>query len=323
MLIGELLDVVTVWKRSQRPSRLPLSPAVDLRGGVMRRVLSGRCGLLASLGSPPSPGIWCGHDCTRPWSRSGKAPSSITLASRAGLAQRSLFLRIGRRCLIQCNCRLELPPAFDSPWLCSSITSSFSSMTCKRAKRSADLSALSRPTSNACRQGTANVCYCFENAFLELLFLTDPSEASSSAIARTGLLQRAAWRELGTCPLGIAWRLDRHEVKPSFPTWPFRPPYLPEAMHIPVAVESDNLATPLLFQSPGTEPPAEWPFDRRGTLQKAAGLRRIDSVLLTSPRGFSPGPVFLSVLQATGCSIETGYRSRLGFVPSPPTRRWR
>jgi hypothetical protein len=159
---------------------------------------------------------------------------------------------------------------------------------------------------NHAGQGTANICYCFENAFLELLFLTEASDASSPAIARTGLLQRAGWRQLGTCPIGIAWRLDQQETSPSFATWPFRPPYLRETMHIPVAVESDDLAAPLLFQSPGTEPPAEWPPERRGMLQKASGLRSIAKVLLTSPRGFEPGPVLTTMLAATGCVCEEG-----------------
>lgn len=155
-------------------------------------------------------------------------------------------------------------------------------------------------------QGTANICYCFENAFLELLVLTDADEASSAAIARTGLLQRADWRELRTCPLGIAWRLDHQEAPPAFPTWPFRPPYLPATRAIPVAVESDNLAAPLLFQSPGTEAPAAWAPERRGTLQTAAGLRRIVQVLLSSPKGFRPGPTLTGVLAATGGLIEEG-----------------
>ncbi len=100
-------------------------------------------------------------------------------------------------------------------------------------------------------QGTANICYCFENAFLELLVLTDRSQAESPAIARTGLARRASWRETGACPVGIAWRRDRQEAPPSFSTWQFRPPYLPDGMHIPVADESDDPTVPLLFQSPG------------------------------------------------------------------------
>ncbi len=155
-------------------------------------------------------------------------------------------------------------------------------------------------------QGTANICYCFENAFLELLYLKDMSEAESPAIARTGLAQRASWRELGTCPVGIAWRLVQQEAPPFFATWQFRPPYLPDTMHIPVAVESDDPAVPLLFQSPGYAPPIEWPIERRGALQEKAGLRRISKVLLTSPRGFVPGAVLSKVMAATDCILEEG-----------------
>ncbi len=155
-------------------------------------------------------------------------------------------------------------------------------------------------------QGTANICYCFENAFLELLFLTDRSEAESPAIARAGLAQRASWRELGTCPIGIAWRLDRQDAPPSFATWQFRPPYLLDTMHIPVAVESDDPAVPLLFQSPGHAPPLEWQAERRGKLQEAAGFRRISKVLLTSPSGFVPGAALKEVMAASDCLLEEG-----------------
>ncbi len=77
-------------------------------------------------------------------------------------------------------------------------------------------------------------------------------------------------------------------------------------MCIPVAVESDDLTAPLLFQSPGTEPPTEWPPERRGMLQRASSLRSITKVLLTSPQGFRPGPVLTYVLAAIGCVVEEG-----------------
>ncbi len=232
MLIGELLDVVTVWKRSQRPLGSHCLQRSICGGASCGECYPGRCGLLASLGSPPSPGIWCGHDCTRPWSRSGKAPSSITLASRAALAQRSLFLRIGRRCLIQCNCRLELPPAFDSPWLCSSITSSFSSMTCKPPKRSADLSALSRPTvermsakgppTSVTASRTRSLNCCFSRIHRKPVHRLLPYGALAA-----GCLARTRHLSVRDC---MAARSTRSETVVS--TWPFRPPYLPEAMHI-------------------------------------------------------------------------------------------
>ncbi len=77
-------------------------------------------------------------------------------------------------------------------------------------------------------------------------------------------------------------------------------------MHIPVAVESDDPAVPLLFQSPGHAPPLEWQAERRGKLQEAAGFRRISKVLLTSPRGFVPGAALKEVMAASDCFLEEG-----------------
>lgn len=127
-------------------------------------------------------------------------------------------------------------------------------------------------------QGTTNICYALENAFLELLWITDAQEARGDLIRRTGLYERSCWRENNANPFGLAWRAP----SPADPiaTWPYAPPYLPEGMHIPVAVDSDDLAQPFLFQSPGRQPPSAWPAARRGVLQGPTGLRRIQQVLL-------------------------------------------
>lgn len=123
-------------------------------------------------------------------------------------------------------------------------------------------------------QGTANVCYAFDNAFLELIWLTDEAEARSAAIRRTGLLQRAQWRSLGTCPVGIAYRLTSEEAAP-FETWDFRPPYLPQGMSIPMAVETEDPHRALVFQSPGRDAPAAWPASRQNGLQRSSGRTRL------------------------------------------------
>jgi len=117
-------------------------------------------------------------------------------------------------------------------------------------------------------QGTSNICYCFENAFLEILWLEDEAEARSPAIERTKLADRA----LGNAnPFGIAWRGDA-----NVPVWDFKPPYLPEGVSIPMAVASDDADLPLLFSFPGSKPPSEMPPERHGDMQKEAGFERLE-----------------------------------------------
>ncbi|HSK41670.1 MAG TPA: VOC family protein, partial [Arenibaculum sp.] len=42
-------------------------------------------------------------------------------------------------------------------------------------------------------QGTANVCYCLDDAYLELLWVDDAAAVASEAVAPTRLAERAAW----------------------------------------------------------------------------------------------------------------------------------
>jgi hypothetical protein len=44
----------------------------------------------------------------------------------------------------------------------------------------------------------------------------------------------------------------------------------------------------MMFRSPGTAPPAEWPTDRRGNLQRSAGFSTVSAVTLYVPRQVTP-----------------------------------
>jgi hypothetical protein len=138
-------------------------------------------------------------------------------------------------------------------------------------------------------QGTANVCFAFDDAYLELLWLTDEAEARSDAVRRTRLADRAAWRTAGTCPFGFAWR-GPADVE----TWPYQPPYLP--FPIPVAVASDDPRQPMWFQSPGTTTPLDWPAERRGRLQHDAGFLTLGRPTLHHPPDHPPTAAFVGRL---------------------------
>ena len=137
-------------------------------------------------------------------------------------------------------------------------------------------------------QGTSNLCYCFDNAYLELLWLRDPSEAERPPAARTGLAARANWRNSGASPFGIALRGTEVGGALPFDCYDYPAPYLPAGRAIAVARSSDDPRRPFLFKSPGSRRPADWDDGRAGARQSAAGLAEIVGLHLDLPVGVEP-----------------------------------
>lgn len=148
-------------------------------------------------------------------------------------------------------------------------------------------------------QGTANVCFCFDNAYLELLWVADADEAATCALARCGLAARADWRRTGASPFGIALRSADPGAAAPFPCWDYAAPFLPAGMAIPVATAGDDPRQPLLFRSPGNARPDRWTDGRAGARQTVAGLAEIVSARLGFPEGVAPDPAF-EMLAARG-----------------------
>ncbi|HZS05256.1 MAG TPA: VOC family protein [Blastocatellia bacterium] len=97
-------------------------------------------------------------------------------------------------------------------------------------------------------QGTANRRFFFHNAFLELLWVHNPQEAQSEAIRPLHLWERWSGRGKETCPFGFIFRPAGQEPGgPPFPTWEYRPSYLPEPLSIEVGTNADTLTEPMLF----------------------------------------------------------------------------
>lgn len=140
-------------------------------------------------------------------------------------------------------------------------------------------------------QGTANACYCFDNAYLELLWAVDDAELAAPAVARTRLGERSRWPKTGASPFGLAVRRKDGGTLP-FETWPYEAPFLPAGLSLPVAVASDDPAQPMLFQSPGTARPDQWANGRAGDRQTSARLAEITSVELAFPAGTEPADAF-------------------------------
>jgi hypothetical protein len=167
-------------------------------------------------------------------------------------------------------------------------------------------------------QGTANACFVFENAYLELLWVDSEEAARSSPIARTRLWERSRWRHGDGCPFGIAWRGELDSAR----TWPFTPPYLPAGVAISVAVDSDDAQQPMMFSFPGSQAPSQWPASRHLGFQRAGGWTRIEAVELIRPSAASaPTLEAIAASMQPPVTLHTGahhaVRLKLGRVDGP------
>ncbi|MEX0676911.1 MAG: VOC family protein [Pirellulales bacterium] len=140
-------------------------------------------------------------------------------------------------------------------------------------------------------QGTANRRFFFENAFLELLWVEDPTETQSALVRRTGLWERWSNRCDGASPFGVCLRSAGTEPSGApFATWEYRPPYLPAPLVIHMSASSQISQSPLLFYIAfGRRPDADDP-SRRQPLKHPAGLRAITRLEIAVPMGSQSHP---------------------------------
>lgn len=159
-------------------------------------------------------------------------------------------------------------------------------------------------------QGTANACFCFDNMFVELLWMIDPIEALSEPILRTGLESRSRWKTAGTCPFGIAWRDDNEKV---IKTWEFAPPYLPVGVTIDVAIDGDDPRQPMMFTFPGSKAPVSGDPARKSALQHAAGFETVSKLILTLPFGIEPSASLNHIAQKCSPQLVTQHGANYGL----------
>jgi hypothetical protein len=163
-------------------------------------------------------------------------------------------------------------------------------------------------------QGTANRRFFFGNAYLELLWVNVAEEAQSEAVAPMQLWERWQHRSSAACPFGIVFR-PRSTAIPAqapFPTWSYRPSYLPAGFAIELGREL-ALSEPLLFYLPFARPP--------GSLQPQptvhpAGIGAITGVSVTLPHGREPSETLQCALDGGLLTIAKGpaYQLDLAFT---------
>jgi hypothetical protein len=183
--------------------------------------------------------------------------------------------------------------------------------------RSLEQFGLSEGTPNVhAGQGTACRRFFFRNAYLELLWVTDPAEVQSAVVSPTHLWERWSGRSSGGCPFGLVFRPStQNEGGVPFPSWEYRPPYLPESLSLHVGTNADVLTEPILFYLPIARRPDSSSAPGRQVLGHAAGLRELTRIELVSPHADSRSPAFEALL-STGVVRQragTGQLVELGF----------
>jgi hypothetical protein len=154
-------------------------------------------------------------------------------------------------------------------------------------------------------QGTACRRIFFENGYVELIWLEEPAEAASPLIAPTGLACRTGGKE-GASRIGICLRpQDGTALVLPVGTWAYAPPYLPEGVAIPMALNSSTEQEPLLFFLPRTlrhRPPEPG---------HGNGAKKITNVGVTVCLAEPPSPE-LEWLAGSGCvRVEFGRQESL------------
>jgi hypothetical protein len=166
-------------------------------------------------------------------------------------------------------------------------------------------------------QGTACRRFFFHNAFLELLWVSDPSDAQSATTRPTCLWERWAGRDAGACPFGLGFRPGPgDDKKPPFATWEYRPAFLPESLSFQVGMNCERPTEPFMFFLPfALRRPDNQTGSKRQPLQHAAGFREISRVELVVSHGESRSPELQSLVDHRLARVSEGAKPlmTLGF----------
>jgi hypothetical protein len=163
-------------------------------------------------------------------------------------------------------------------------------------------------------QGTANRCFFFHNAMLELLWVRDAEEARSPLIRPTRLWERWIDRRDGGCPFGICLRGTTGDDL-AFPSWDYHPPYLSATQKITVGANSDILTEPMLFQTPFAQRPDRYLPEKLQPLNHSIDLRELTRVELVTPSVDKPSAALQAAIDTQCLRIRSGgeYGVELGF----------
>ena len=164
-------------------------------------------------------------------------------------------------------------------------------------------------------QGTACRRFFFANAYLELLWVENPAEAQGEVARPLRFWERWSQRAEGTCPFGLVFRSGQEGGLLPFPTWEYRPPYLPPPQGIHMGVNSECVEEPLLACFRGGCRPDARPVQSRPALDHKAGFRELTALRMFSPHVAVRSPAMRAAEQTGTVAFlpGPGYLVELGF----------
>lgn len=160
-------------------------------------------------------------------------------------------------------------------------------------------------------QGTANVCFCFSNAFLELLTITEEEMIQRTEVAPLRLYDRLT-NASGTCPFGVCLRYA--DGSPVFDDYHYPLADLPPGARIDIA--EANAVEPLWFSFAPTMRPDLRPEASRPPLTHPIGFQEITRVTIESPAGMPHSPASVLALASkppVRFAEASRYKIVLGF----------
>ncbi|MCK6477217.1 MAG: VOC family protein [Phycisphaerales bacterium] len=166
-------------------------------------------------------------------------------------------------------------------------------------------------------QGTACRRFFVGSRYIELLWVIDAGEVQGPLVFPTRLGDRWNARASGACPFGLVFRSRADPpAPPPFPSFEYRPPYLPAGLVLHVATSADRVDEPLLIYLPVNRNPAAVSTGHQ------AGPREITSVQLAGPwRDQSPASLRIAAdLAGVRVRDASEFSLAIGFDDEPEAR---
>jgi hypothetical protein len=167
-------------------------------------------------------------------------------------------------------------------------------------------------------QGTSCRRFFFENAYLELVWISNEADIKSPAVQRTQFWERSQYKDTNFSPFGICFRQPHtKEFLLLFEeSWHYTPPYLSANHYANIADNQHFLSEPMLFEMPffGLKP-ADYPQEKKQPLVHQKGFCKLTKVILTMPAFESISVAFKKVLAESIVEMVPGnsYQATLEF----------